>query len=169
MKTIILPGFSIKNKNWAEDCKKRLDPLFPTEVHYWKHWETGSAESDWIEKEVEKIIKEIGDDKANIIAKSIGTFVTTIVLNKIPTSVNKLVLCGIPVNDLGKEDIEVYKVLSNFPAKNLLSIQNENDNHGSYLEVKKLLDGIIPHVRLVSKPRSDHEYYYFEDVLDFLK
>lgn len=44
MKTLILPGFSIKNKDWANETKKILEIRFFTEVFEWEHWSTGDTD-----------------------------------------------------------------------------------------------------------------------------
>lgn len=170
MNTLILPGYSINNKEWAEKTKIQISPYFPTIIHMWKHWQTDTKEENWIQTEVTSILNLIGNDKLNIIAKSIGTLVTTFVLKSFPEKVNKLILCGIPLKDINKKDLQNYAYLKKIPYGNILCIQNENDPHASYEEVKNFLSTTVDYrINIVSKPRNDHEYPYPEEFINFLK
>ena len=169
METIILPGFSLKNKAWAEKVRTILNSRFPTTVANWAHWETGHAESGWIEREAEKIVGLIQNKQVNIVAKSIGTAVAMIIVKLKPDLVNKVILCGVPVRDLEKEDKNFYDPLRTFPEDKILCIQNSNDPHGSYAEAEKFLHSINSRLIVVSKPRSDHEYPYTDDFINFLQ
>ncbi|MEK7188268.1 MAG: hypothetical protein AAB685_00260 [Patescibacteria group bacterium] len=169
METIIFPGFSLKNKNWSEDIQSGLGPTIPTIMVSWTHWETGNAESDWIEKETQRVVGLIKDKKVNILAKSIGTAIAMGVIEQKPELVNKVVLCGIPVLDFVLGDEKRYAVLKPFSADKVLCIQNNADNHGSYAEAKKFLHSSNPSLKIISKPRSDHEYPYLEEFMNFLR
>ena len=168
METIILPGFSPKNQQWAEETRDGLKSLGSSSVAYWEHWQTGQAEPGWINKETEKLLTSLRGKQINIIAKSIGTIVAMGILKKNPRSINKIILCGIPVRDFAKGDEKEYQLLLGFPEANILCIQNNDDNHGSYQDVEKFIHSINPNIRIISKPRSDHEYPYVEDFLNFL-
>ncbi len=165
---LIIPGFSLKNKPWAEEVQKHLSSMFAVSVHYWPFWEMGQAEEGWIEKEKEKIINETVSP-VNVIAKSIGTLVAMKILNSKPELVKKIILCGIPVNDFHQGDDEFYKGLKSLKEENILCIQNENDNHGSFSGVEKFVHSINPKIKVVSTPRFDHEYPYFAEFSDFFK
>ncbi len=167
METIILPGFSVSNKVWAEEVKKNL--AAESTVIHWPHWKTGKTEANWITKETQKIQEKYGDRQINIIAKSIGTVVAMSILKFKSPKVNKLILCGIPIGDLLSEDYKYFTVLKNFPTDNILCIQNENDNHGSFAQAEKLIHSISSMITVVSKSRADHEYPYFEDFNAFLQ
>ena len=169
METIILPGFSLKNKAWAEEVQTILGSRFPATVVNWEHWKTGNAESGWVKKEAEKIVGLIQDRRVNLIAKSIGTAVAMGVLKLKPDSVDRVILCGVPVRDFEKGDEIFYESLRTFPEDKILCIQNSDDNHGSYAEAEKFLHLINSRFTVVSKPRSDHEYPYTEDFINFLQ
>lgn len=169
METIVLPGFSLKNKVWAEEVQTTLNSKFPTTVVNWAHWETGNAESGWIEMEAEKIVSLIQRKHVILIAKSIGTAVAMEVLKLKPDSVDKVILCGVPVRDFEKGDEIFYELLRTFPEGKILCIQNSDDPHGSYTEAEKFLHSINSRLTVVSKPRSDHEYPYTDDFINFLK
>lgn len=170
MKTIILPGFSIKNKKWAEGIQKKLTLHFPVEIIYWPHWQSGKREENWLEKEADKIVASIGKNKkVNILAKSIGTVVAMIVLKLNPALVNKIILCGVPLRGFREGDERYYEPLKKFPTEKLLSLQNENDHLGGFSEVEKFLHTLNPEIKTISKPRSDHQYPYPEEFIKFLK
>lgn len=167
MQTLILTGVSPHNKEWAEQVKQGLESHgIPSTVIYWPHWESGVQEPGWIEAEAQKIVDQ--GEVINILAKSAGTAVAMVVLKLKPEIVNKLILCGIPFHDLEEEEDNYYQPLKDFPAERVLCIQNEKDNHGSYKEAKAFLDSRNPAIKVISKPRNDHEYPYPEEFIRFL-
>lgn len=172
METIILPGFSPKNKGWAYSMKMDLEPDFPCRVIEWGHWykaSEGSAVKAWLDRESAKVIKAIDGKVVNVLAKSIGTFVIVNILLSERRLVNKLILCGIPLKDIEERYKYMYQVLTGFNSSNLLCIQNENDPHTSAKALEEFLDTINPEIKVFSKPREDHEYPYSSDFINFLK
>ncbi len=168
MLTIIIPGFSIKNKDWAEETKNSLDAGLAPEVIYFKHWETGQFEENWIENETDRIINTYRGQQINIIAKSIGTAVAMNVVKTNKENSNKVILCGIPMLDFTPGTDEYYAPLANVNTDNFLIIQNENDSHGAYPAAEKFIHSINPDLKIVVKPRSDHEYPYWDEFKEFL-
>lgn len=172
MKTLILPGFSTKNKDWANEMKKILELKFFVEVIEWEHWSTGNTDFDnwneWIEQETPKVLNRVQGEKVNILAKSIGTLMAMNILKIKPNVVNKLFICGIPLHDIQKTDRLKYKSLRNFPKDKVICIQNINDSHGTYEEVKTFLNEIDSEVKIISKPRGDHDYPYPKVFINFL-
>jgi len=169
MKTLILPGYSIKNKIWAEEIKNKLGPTLNTDVIYWKHWNNEGVSTVWIDEAVTNINKNYENCQSNIIAKSIGTLVAMKILTLNTRIVNKVILCGIPLNDLTIEDKRHYSILSNFPNDKILCVQNENDNHGNFSDVQKFIRSLNPATKIISQPRNDHEYPYPRIFIEFLK
>ena len=88
-------------------------------------------------------------------------------LKTMHNKVNKLILCGIP----GVLRIEVlrYNLYKNslklLPADKILVIQNEKDPFGNSDRVKKFIHSVDLEIKVIPKPRSDHDYPYFEDFL----
>lgn len=164
METIILPGYSSKNRAWAEEAKEKLGSSV---VVNWAHWETDSADSQWLTDETKRVVGLVGDKQVNILAKSIGTAVAMEVIKQKPELVNKVILCGVPIRDFNPSDENYYEPLKLFPTDKVLCIQNENDNHGSYAEAVKFLHTLNPNLKIISKPRSDHEYPYSDDFMKF--
>jgi predicted alpha/beta hydrolase family esterase len=168
MNTIVLPGYSVSNKEWAENVKKELEAVSPVTVVNWLHWETGKTEVNWVEKEAEKIINSLRGEQVNLLTKSIGTVVAMVVLRAKPELINKIIFCGVPLYDLGGKGDQYYRLLKNFQADKFLCFQNENDHHGSFKDVEQLLHSINSNLKVISKPRSDHEYPYPDEFIRFL-
>lgn len=164
MKTIILPGGSLSNREWAYEVKEKLDNIL---VHEWLHWSDENRRLD-VKNEIKRIKEEIGEEKINIIAKSIGTFVLVTLLETSKSKINKLVLCGICKNDLNENELSKYNSLKKFDVNKILVIQNKDDRHGSFEEIKDFLAKINPEIRIIEKPGDTHDYPYYKDFKDFL-
>lgn len=163
MKTIVLPGYSVHNKEWAEEVARNLGSK--AQVHYWRHWTEGGSLS--LKYEVERIIEEIGKEKVDIIAKSVGTMISMEVLFKVPDFIQKIILCGIPT--VSRERLELFrKALRHFPVLNIIIFQNSKDPFASFEEVKNFMKSVNPKIKVIEKPRSDHNYPYVKDFKDFL-
>lgn len=164
MKTIILPGFSLHNKDWAEEVASFLGK--DTVVHNWLHWKTDSLSLS-LRKELESIVKEIDSGVINIIAKSVGTMVTMRLLLLIPAKIEKIILCGIP--SVSEERKKLFTTpLPDFNPKNIIVFQNTKDPFASYEEVKKFMKDINSKIQVIEKERSDHNYPYFKDFKNYL-
>lgn len=165
MKTIILPGYSPKNKKWAEDIKKEMN-LGDVVVHEWKHWEKGSFSVNF---EIGQIMEKIGEGKVNIIAKSVGTRVATQLLERSPKKIDKLILCGIPTKGDNEKTFISYKNgLSNISPENVGVFQNEKDYFASYEVIVKFIGKINKKIEITKMPRSDHHYPYPNEFRKFL-
>lgn len=165
MKTIILPGYSPKNKEWADEVKSNLKLDHQVMAHYWKHWEGGSFSSKY---ETGKILEEAGNERFNLIAKSVGTRVVASLLLQIKNQINKIILCGIPSTSSDMEE-SFQNVFRNFPIKNILVFQNTKDPFKSFEEIKTFLKKINPKIKVIEKERTDHHYPYYEDFQKFLE
>lgn len=185
MKTIILPGYSMSNEEWAKEAKDSLS--FKEEdviIHYWKHWTNDhstktnfSPERFDINYEADKIINTFLGENCYIIAKSIGTRVAMKILTKIPNKVEKLILCGIPTkndqplrfeDDVIEQSEGLYsKGLKNISADDVICFQNESDPFARYGDIKNFLGAINPNIKVIKKPRNDHHYPYYKDFYDF--
>ena len=162
MKTIILPGYSHKNKEWAEEVAKNIPD---SEVYEWKHWSDLNVKFS-AKEEAENVRKIITAGDTSIIAKSIGTLVAVMTLKNI--KVNKVVFCGVPVNDINDDEKYEYKILADFPAEKIIVFQNSEDEHGKFEEVRNFLSQINPLIKIVEKPGGTHDYPYYEGFKEFL-
>lgn len=166
MITFILPGYSPKNKDWAQDVAKNLKLGHDLRPVFWGHWD--DPEKTFKPKEkAQDVIDILLKDNANIIAKSVGTFVAAYAIAKIPDRINKVILCGIPA--VTNEKLEIFKkAFENFPAGSVICFQNTKDPWATYTEVKEFMAKVNPKIRVIEKSRSDHDYPYSEDFREFL-
>jgi predicted alpha/beta hydrolase family esterase len=165
MKTIILPGYSPHNKEWADEVKNSLKLNHQAMAHYWKHWQSGSFNLNY---EVEKILEEAGNDKFNLLAKSVGTRVVASLLLRAKNQINKIILCGIPSTSSEMEE-SFKKAIEDFPIENILVFQNKKDPFKKYEEIKEFIKKINPKIKVIEKERSDHHYPYSIDFQEFLE
>jgi pimeloyl-ACP methyl ester carboxylesterase len=165
MQTIILPGFSEKNSVWLNECASSLSIEGIVRPVSWDHWKDSSQTFDPKEKGW-LIARHSKGDKMNIVAKSLGTLVSAYVAMQIPEQINKMILLGIPLSGLSSTDKKDFlSGITKLPADKIICFQNENDPHGSFLDLKKFLPEKI---NLINKPGDNHEYYYFEEFNKFL-
>jgi len=161
MKTIIIPGFSSKNKEWAYDVKKNISG---SEVYEWPHWKDLSIKFK-PKEEAKNILAIIGEGETNIIAKSIGTLIASILLKT--AKVNKIIYAGIPINDMNEDDMYEYKILSDVDPKKVIVFQNSEDEHGSFVAVRKFLSQINPNIEIKEMPGKTHDYPYYDEFKEF--
>lgn len=168
MLTLILPGGSVKNKEWVLEASKKLDLVHEVRPVLWEHWDNPDMPFDAKDK-ANELIQVAMDESVNIIAKSIGTLVASYIIQAIPDRVEKVIFCGIPLNDMTEENKEAERsALKSFPPEKIICLQNADDPHAGYLEVSDFLKKVNPEVKVVSKSRDDHEYPFFDDFKEFL-
>ena len=172
MKTIILPGYSPQNKEWAEDLKKDMKLGHEVVVHEWKHWPSASSGSPRgsfsAPREVEAILEKAGEEKINLIGKSVGVRIAMRLLSEIKERVNKIILCGIA--SVSEDSKKAYqKALTDFPSEKIIVFQNTKDPFVPYSEVKKFINSINHKIKVVEKPGSEHHYPYPDDFQKFLE
>lgn len=166
MITFILPGFSAKNKEWAEEVAKNLSVDGEVRPVFWDHW-TDTKKTLKPAKKADDLIDILLKDNCNIIAKSVGTFVAVLMVAKIPERIGKVILCGIP--SVSDKRLKVFReAFENFPMENVIVFQNQNDPLGSYDKVSGFMQKVNPKIKVISKPRSDHHYPYYEDFQKFI-
>ncbi len=167
MITFILPGYSAHNKDWALDIADSLELNHEIRPVLWEHWM--DAEKRFVpQKKADDLMDILKNESANIIAKSVGTLVAVLVVKKIPNQIKKVILCGIPSTSVQRLKI-FQEALKDFPAEKILVVQNEHDPLGPFTKVKEFIKKVNPKIKVVQKPRSDHDYPYFEDFNIFLK
>lgn len=164
MQTIILPGFSVKNKQWVDETANNLEIDGVIRPIHWDHWVDEKEKFD-IKEKATVIARHARGEKINIVAKSIGTLVASLIIQKIPDQIERVIFCGIPVNDLTEDDLLQIKKAIGILKDRIIIYQNSNDPHGSYDQVKKFeLD-----FKLIEKPSYNHEYPYFEEFNEYLR
>jgi predicted alpha/beta-hydrolase family hydrolase len=167
---LILPGFSIKNKNWAEKTVTDLQPHFEARIWEWKHWGTGDNADFSAESEATHIITRFegaNTEKVYIIAKSIGTLVLSKIVQQSPNLFDKIILCGVPLNDLEKDDYQNYESLRQIESR-AICFQNDKDPHGNFAQVSKFFEEENINIPVVKKIADNHDYCYSSDFISFL-
>lgn len=163
MQTLVLPGFSVKNKIWCDEIANNLEVEGIIRPIHWDHWNDDKEKFDVKEKAV-VIARHARGEKINIIAKSIGTLVASLIIQKIPDQIEKVIFCGIPVIDLAEDDLLQIKKAIGILKDKIIVFQNSNDPHGSYEQIKKFeID-----FNLIEKPSYNHEYPYYEEFNEYL-
>ncbi len=170
MRYILFPGFSENNKKWGEELKKEFEKFeINLEVMEWDHWDTGREEDFELEHEVDKAMKIIGKDELTIIAKSIGSLVAVNIVHNMPEKVKRIVIMGVPYSSLSDKAQEAYYSLKKLPASKIKVMQNSQDTHGSFKEVRTFIGNIMPEIETVMLLRDDHYYPFNETLMRFVK
>ena len=166
MKVIILPGYSVNNKEWATSICESLGNDHLCVIHEWGHWIGGSFS---LKNETDNIIEEIGGDEVSIIAKSVGTRVTMNLIPKIINRLDKVILCGIPTRFESESVKTLYRDnLKKLGGQNVICIQNTRDPFSPFANIKEFINSVDEKIKVFEKPRNDHEYPYYEDFKVFL-
>ncbi len=166
MKTIILPGYSPRNKDWALDVQKQMDLGHEVVLYEWRHWTKSSFS---MRRELDEIIKEVGKEKINIIAKSVGTRVVMKLIPEIKDQINKVILCGIPTKFTSEVAKKLYTDgLSHLPPTRLICFQNTKDPFANFKTIRDFIHSVNSKIKVIEKPRSDHHYPYSEDFQEFI-
>ncbi|KKU10307.1 MAG: hypothetical protein UX13_C0015G0016 [Candidatus Woesebacteria bacterium GW2011_GWB1_45_5] len=169
MVTVILPGYSSKNKDWAMEAAREVKMDHEVRPILWDHWQDPDKKFDAKEK-ADDVVDILLDERVNIIAKSIGTLVASYMIEKITERIDKVVFCGIPLNGLTEDKKQdMRNALKSFPHDKIICFQNQEDPQGSFDAVKKFISEVSPDIKVVSKPREDHEYPYYPEFQVFLK
>lgn len=169
MVTVILPGFSSKNKDWAIDAANKINVFHDIRPIFWDHWVDPDKKFDAKEKAGD-VIDILLKDSANIVAKSVGTLVASYMIESIPARIQKVIFCGIPLADLTDQNKEIIKnALKIMSPENIICFQNEEDPLGSYKDVEAFISSVNPGIKVIKKKASDHNYPYYEDFDTFLK
>jgi len=166
---VILPGYSIKNRDWALTTAREVKLDHEVRPILWDHWTDPEKKFEAREK-ADDIIDILLDERANIIAKSIGTLAASYMIEKMPERIDKIVFCGIPLNDLEEEKKQdIRNALKGISSEKIICFQNEDDPHGSFETARKFVSEINSEIKMISKPREDHEYPYYTEFQSFLK
>ncbi len=166
MVTFILPGYSSKNKELAEEMAEKLKLDGQIRPIFWDHWE--NPEKLFKPKEKARLIAGLAvKNRVNIIAKSVGTLVAAYVIEQIPQQLNKVILCGIPT--VSDERLGIFQeAYKNIKPENVICYQNEGDPFATSAEIEKFMEKINPKIEIVSMPGNDHHYPYYEEFQKFL-
>lgn len=166
MITFILPGYSSRNREWADEVAENLKLEGQIRPVYWDHWKNESKTLNPKEKK-DLIVRHSKGQKINIIAKSVGTLVAALIAKEIPDNMGKIILCGIPT--VSDERLKIFKeAFGSFPPEKVVCYQNEKDPFATSSEVEKFISKVNLKIQVAKMPRSDHHYPYFEEFQLFL-
>lgn len=169
MQVLILPGFSQKNKRWAQDLSRFLSPQFEAIFHSWKHWESSKNAVFSPESELKLIRTQLESNQvSHVIAKSIGTYVLALGLPELQPFIKKILLCGVPVNDLSVEERGIYKNYRSHPKSDIICFQNNLDSHGSAADLMSLFELTKLDIPLRTFEADTHDYPYYKEIVNFL-
>ncbi|MBI2008449.1 hypothetical protein HYS82_02225 [Candidatus Amesbacteria bacterium] len=172
MNTFILGGGSYLNKAWVDETQQNLHPEIDAWVVYWNDWEKGEDAKIDFAAETNKVVEMVGHQAFDLIAKSVGSYIGLNTIERTGNQIRKLVICGTPLEDFPFEDIEKrYQILASLRSENVICIQNEQDPHGSFVEVRDFIAKINPGVQVIKKTgeySQTHNYPYPQDFKEIL-
>ena len=103
MITLILPGYSPKNKEWALEAKATMSLSHEVKVLEWEHW--GGERNFSLKSELARIGATVDDVPFNILAKSIGTRVAMHLIPLYKDRIKKLYFVGFQLREITKNPI----------------------------------------------------------------
>jgi hypothetical protein len=158
MKLFILPGNSPQNKEWAEKLKEGLaEKVNEIYIQYYDHWQTGEEIIN-LERELEKLIKEINTQEYLLLGKSAGVLVILkgIFENKIKPKA--CIFLGTPIFWARALNFSIDEYLKNFQT-HALFIQQSEDPAISANDFQDLLVNLkVRNYKFITIPGSDHSY-----------
>lgn len=163
MKTIILPGYSPRNREWADDLAAAIPGA---EVHPWPHWNTGGSLD--AARELASILRRIGGETVHLLAKSVGCGIALRVVLHDPGRVSRLILCGLP-GISAEARAGLAGAAAVLAPERILVVQNRADPYAACAEVKKIVQNLAPGIRVTEGDRDDHHYPYHEIFTAFLE
>jgi predicted alpha/beta hydrolase family esterase len=172
MQNILLPGFSLHNKDWAEKLVREM-AKYGEKVEFlsWEHWESGNPNDFDVATESGRAQAMIKKDY-NLIAKSLGTLVAAHLVVNFTQLPKKIIFFGLPLTDIAVDPaaLEIYQKFFTQPSGSPLTIvQNDCDPHGNYHEVEKFVHNLNPQVPMVKTEGDDHNYPYYDLLKAVLK
>ena len=169
MQYIVLPGFSLRNKEWAYELQTEMQPRgYNFQVFEWYHWQTDNSADFSVENEVKRLREVVDIDDFTIVAKSIGTLITCAFITLESRYAEQYVFFGIPIHDITRQYERKFFESAGPYLSNLTVIQNEFDNHGSYTEVEQFLAEYAIAANMIKTAGSDHNYPYYDQLQEVL-
>lgn len=148
-KLILLPGNSVRNKEWIEMIQKEIGG----EILQYEHWKTGAPLID-IEKETEALRRFAGANPIRIFAKSAGCLLAMRAARDNGLTIVRAVFVGTAVTWGREKGFAVNEWLAAWQVPTLF-IQKEGDRAIPAGE----LQSILPRSgELYSLPGDDHDY-----------
>lgn len=162
MRTIILPGYSPRNRDWAEGLVAEIPGA---EMHPWAHWDSGERMDPL--SELAAIQARIGADTVNLLAKSVGCRLAARTILQAPGQIDRAIFCGIP-NVVADSRADLAGAMARLSADRILVVQNQADPYAPFTAVQEMIAGIDPGVQVIEGDRDDHHYPFPEVFRAFL-
>lgn len=162
MDLVLLAGNSAENKEWIEEVRDALKPLFDTcVIQYYKHWKAGEPLID-LDYELDVLVNLVkGFDEHSIFAKSAGVVLTVKGVHERKIKPSKCIFVGTPIpwaRALG-ENVDAWFKNFFIPA---LFIQQTHDPAFHYKDLEEYVEEMkMSNAKLVELSGDNHHY---EDV-----
>ncbi len=143
MNALVLPGMSVRHKEWARQVAEVLRPKFG-EVRFldYKHWDAPGTQMD-LEYELAQAAKLAeGLDEYVVVGKSVGTILATLGTARGLFRPQRCVFLGFPHNGLAETMPEVATALPHLPYT--VFVHNEHDPVGDARTVQQYVQAHSP-------------------------
>jgi hypothetical protein len=158
MKLFILPGNNPQNKEWAEKLKESLaEKVNEIYVQYYNHWQTG-GEIINLDKELEKLIKEINTQEYLLLGKSAGVLVILKGIFENKLKPKACIFLGTPIFWARANNFSIDEYLKNFQTPTLFVQQSEDPAITANNLQELLLNLKVKNYKFITIPGSDHSY-----------
>lgn len=172
MKIFLLPGQSIRNKEWIEEVESRVKGIFSdSKIQYYKHWTLGEKQTD-IPFETEKFVKLINECKEDYIvfAKSIGCLILLNSLKLLNRKPKAVLMLGFPYYLSSRLGSDLKELVERVDFK-IDIYQKKYDTAGTYQEVKTLSNEyvFVNMYECIDEPNDNHHYANYEYISKLLE
>lgn len=167
---ILLSGNAEQNKEWIEDIRNKINPLFETsKILYYKHW---AENKPYIEFQYEQLqLKKISDGISNLVifAKSVGSVLTIKSVMEGIIKPEKCIFVGVPLLWAKDRDMDLATWIKNYNIPTLF-IQQENDPYLSYSDLEKFLNkSSVSKYKLEKVVGNNHNYDDLDTIYKLVK
>jgi hypothetical protein len=158
MKLFILPGNSPQNKEWAEKLKESLaERVNEIYIQYYDHWQTGEEIIN-LERELEKLLKEINTQEYLLLGKSAGVLVILKGIFENKLKPKACIFLGTPIFWARALNFSIDEYLKNFQTPTLFIQQSEDPAISANNLQELLLSLKVKNYKFITIPGSDHSY-----------
>jgi hypothetical protein len=158
IKLFILPGNSPQNKEWAEKLKESFtEKVNEIYVQYYDHWQIGEEIIN-LERELEKLLKEINLQEYLLLGKSAGVLVILKGIFENKLKPKACIFFGTPIFWARALNFSIDEYLKNFQT-HALFIQQSEDPAISANDFQDLLVNLkVRNYKFITIPGNDHSY-----------
>ncbi|HZM63838.1 MAG TPA: hypothetical protein VFB59_01765 [Candidatus Saccharimonadales bacterium] len=162
MDALILGGNSPHNKEWVQQLRAALTPLFATvATHDYAHWASGGStiEFDHELRAIQQELRPLQDFV--VVAKSAGVLLTLKGMADNTVRPEKVIFMGLPLGYIRQHNLEhEFESWLKSLTEPILVIQNAHDPVGSAAEVDRYLRTILSPslITFVELPGDTHDY-----------